>query len=508
MRLKQDRFFISIKWLLLNTLTLAPFFGMAQLQQYGRLEIPISNNNERFEVSSGKEYGLVLHRRMTSRSGDFIELIHTDSSLQELWHGELPVDKNLVIGNQIIVEDNLYLILHDVRLADRNFQLYRVNLHTRDYIKFSVRNSIPFFPTMLEVNTQGALIGGYYNRVPLVLFFQFDIQKSKILPGLFNETGELAQLKVNPDASFDLLICAQNYQKQKTIWLKHYDAFGKLEDNIMLIPDDDNHLIFGRLIQTNDNARIVAGVFGNKNGEYSKGLFIATLDEVGVRQIKYYNFGELDNFFNYMRDKQEYRIKRKIERKRIRGKKLRFQYRFLVHELLPSGNQFIMLGEAFYKRYKNPPVSPLMASAYNTERIFDGYQYTHAAVLGIDFQGNLIWDNSFEMNDVRTFSLEQYVKMDIQDDSIVLLYLSDNKLQTKIIRDNNVLEGKDFNELDAKSSEAGSDESQTITTKLDYWYKGYFLTHGIQNTVSPPSQGGRRRKVYFITKVGYPKVRS
>jgi hypothetical protein len=384
-----------------------------------------------------------------------------------------------------------------VAFSDRGFQVYEIILNKGTYTKFLVRNSIPFVPRIFEVNANGALIGGYFNRTPLVLFFEFGTQKSKILPGLLNEAGELNQIKINADETFNVLISAKNYQRQQTLWVKNYDSFGRLQRNIMLQPEDNNHLIFGRAIQAN-NSQIITGVYGGKSSEYSRGLFIARLTNDGAQQIKYYSYADLENFFKYMRAKREKRVKERINRKRIKGKKAKFQYRFLVHELVPYKNQFVLLGEAFYPRYRH--IEGVYGQEPKASYVFDGYQYTHAVVLGIDGNGTLLWDNSFEINDVKTFTLEQFVKMDAQKEKIALLYLYDNNIRTKVIQDSVVLEGKTSIPLipndDPESKKTGD------VSKLDYWYDDYFLTYGVQD-IGSAFLGRNRKKVFFVNKVSY-----
>ena len=430
---------------------------------------------------------------------DHIEVIHTDTSFREKWRGVIPIEKGFDFARQITSNGNLYFIFYDRDFSDRSFVLYEVSLNQGTYNKFVVRNSIPFRPRVLEVTTLGAIIGGYFNRTPVVMFFEFSTQKSKILPGLLAEAGELTQVKINSDESFTVLISAKNYQKQQTLWLKNYDPVGRLLRNFMLQPEDNNNLIFGRAIQTENNSQIITGVYGNRNTEFSRGLFVARVTNDGVQQIKYYNYADLENFFKYMRVKKEKRVKERITRKKIKGKKIRFQYRFLVHELVPYKNQFILLGEAFYPRYRTIEGAYSMGAG-RSQYIFDGYQYTHAVVLGIDANGTLLWDNSFEINDVKTFTLEQFVKMDAQKEKIALLYLYENNIRTKIIQDSIVLEGKTSSQLTPNAA-AVSRKGMGIN-KLDYWYGDYFLAYGVQD-VDSPVLGRSKRKVFFVNKVSY-----
>ena len=253
--------------------------------------------------------------------------------------------------------------------------------------------------------------------------------------------------------------------------------------------------------------QLVAGVFGGRNSLYSRGLFLASIDPSGMQQLRYYNYGDLENFFNYMKAKREKRVKERIERRKIKGKRTRFNYRFLVHEIVPYNNQYILLGEAFYPRYTSTdrtyygffnPNAVYQNSIIRDGRIFDGYRYTHAVVMGFDLNGKLLWDNSFEINDVKTFTLEQFVKLEVQKDRIALLYLFENEIRTKIIKNDEVLEGKTFEPIRTKAENEIVKKDETDFNKLDYWYRDFFFAYGVQEITNP---GTGKRRVFFINKV-------
>lgn len=492
-----------IKWWFISTILFLHFPGFSQLNQKNRLEISIDSEFESFDIVPANKYGFLLHRLLLDHENTQLELRCVDTTFQIQWTGSIPLDRSMAVGKQIVFNNSVYFVLYPKTYTTRNFQICKVDLQQSSYIKYEVKNSIPFAPFMFEVTQTGALIGGYYNQVPVVLFFDFNSQKSKVLPGLFNEPGELNQIKTNKDNSFNVLIRSGNFQNQQTIWSKNYDGDGRLVSNIMLTPEGTNHLIFGKTVDNNENEQIIAGIYGNKTGEYSRGLFIARIDKQGSQQVQYYAFGDLENFFKYMKPNREKRVKERVQRKHDKGKKIGLRYHFLVHELVPYNNQFIFLGEVFVRKYRTISTPGTGTLLTPTQHVFDGYQYTHAAVLGIGPTGTLLWDNSFEINDVKTFTLDQFVKIDPQPDKIVLIYLFKDKIRTKIIRDSTVLEGKSSSEIQLSSSEFLIDKSSSDINKLDYWYDNYFLAYGVQDIESASPNFRRRQKVFFVNKISY-----
>jgi hypothetical protein len=506
-----------ISHLIICTVLLAPHFpsvSHAQVMQTNRFEVPVEHFNDFYDIVPSSGNGLFLYRQLGGPKEDQIHLIKLDSRFQQDWAGFITLENNYRIMGTRSYNEKLFVLLRYRDYSRNDMLLYIVNEAVGTYVRYQIRGYIPFAPTEFQITDEAAIIGGYYNRIPVVLHYSLSEFRSKVLPGLFNDAGELTQVKTHADGSFDVLISARNYARQRTIWIKSYDPEGNLLRNLPLQPQENKHLIFGRSLKTAGDKQIVAGVYANhRSSEYSRGMFIATVDPSGMEQIRYYNFGDLKNFFQYMKANREKRIKHRIERKKIKGKKIKFNYRFLVHELVPYKDQFVMLGEAFYPRYLSADRSqyPFFTSygsphgiAHNG-RIFDGYHYTHAVVMGFDENGDLLWDNSFEINDVKTYTLEQFVKLKVLPDRLALMYVFDNHIRTKIIKGDRVLEGKSADPITTfHDLEIVRNEKRDVN-KLEYWYDQYLYAYGVQDIASPAGSGMTKRRVFFINKVHYPK---
>ncbi len=503
--MERSRYSILIKWLFLNLAILGVSIKLsAQLQRHERLELTLGRNESQYDVLSAYDRGIILHRLIDELSpSPQFQLIHLDTAFKQKWSGIIPVDRKFKLGQKAGSASKSYFLFHHREFATINFVLYEVDLDQGVFSRYLIRNYIPFLPTHFATTRVGALIGGYFaGRIPVILFFDFNTLKSKVLPGLFNEQGELIQINCNPDDSFNILIGSKNFDRQKTIWIKNYTAGGDLIQNEMLKPHENSSLLFGRMIMLNQEQQFIAGVYGQRNSEYSRGLFLAHLGQDADQELYYYPFSDLENFFQFMKAKREKRIKERIARKKIKGRKIRFQYRFLVHEFIYHNNEYVLLGEAFYPRYKNTDAGYTFGvGSRGNQTVFDGYQYTHAIIIGFDGSGNLLWDNSFEINDIRSFQLEQFVKMDVQPDQIALLYLYNNKIRSKIIQDNKVLEGKVLNELNQPETESLAHEESGFN-KLDYWYNDKFIAYGMQQ-INPRRLSRSGKQIFFIHKLSY-----
>lgn len=469
-------------------------FAMGQFQQGERYETPVDDIS-RFSVASAGENGLIIHNRQSRSKLDNLEIIQLDTSLNEVWRGRIDVAKDLEEINSVVSNGILFILFKSRYAKFASFHIATSKLDGPEFFVYSIKNIIPFHPTDFVVTEEAALIAGYYNYRPLVLYYNFALQQSKILPGFFNEPGELTQIKSYPDNTIDVIVSTDNYEKRKCLWIRKYDSSGDLIKTTILQPEEKKNLIFGRSILVDDE-QVVVGVYGRFK-EYSRGIFTAKIMPTGEYQIQYYDYGELEHFFNYMKANREKRIKGRIERKKIKGKKAKFNYRLIVHEVIHIGNEYVMLGEAFYPKY-----------AYNfgfdQSAILIGYQYTHAVVIGFDEKGKLLWDNSFEINDLMTRNLDQYVKIQPHKDQIVLQYVFQNEIRSKIIKDSKIIEGSTTNDVKLRFKDDIIKEANYETTKLDYWYDGRLFVYGIQQIKNfREISVDATRKVFFVNKISY-----
>lgn len=500
------KYFTSIKFGLIS-LVISSLSANAQITQTIRYEAASVSDKENFNVTSLGSSGILLHRQINTENFGNIELVKLDSSLQEIWQGYIPIDYAYSISHYRMFNNKFTVLLKTTNLID--FQLLSIDERTGVYYQYSFRSYIPFSPSEFEVNENAVIIGGYYNRVPIVICYNLTTLNVKILPGLFSEIGELNQIKMYDDNTFDVLLNARYFNREKTIWIKSYSANGDFIKQVALPVEDNRNLLFGRIHKTSSDVKVVAGVFGNRNSEYSKGLFVSTLNPSNKAHLRYYNFSELDNFFSYMKKKKEIRIKERIERRKTKGKISRFNYRLLVHELLPYQDQLIFLGEVFYPKYKSAsrnsfgaysyPMGPAM---YGNELVFDGYKYTHATILGFDTKGNLLWDNTFEINDVKTFTKEQFVKIKSSGNKLNLVYLFNNQLRSKIINEDKVVEGKSIEAIKTFYQGDIDEKTESSSTKLEYWYNEYMFAYGVQSITNVSQTGLQiQRNVFFINKL-------
>jgi hypothetical protein len=83
------------------------------------------------------------------------------------------------------------------------------------------------------------------------------------------------------------------------------------------------------------------------------------------------------------------------------------------------------------------------------------------------------------------------------------MYLYDNNIRTKIIQNNQVLEGKTADPIRTGSPDDIVRKSFSEVSKLEYWYRDYLYAYGVQNLEK--SKGQNKRRVFYINKIRHVK---
>ena len=474
----------------LMLLLLAFFVSRAQLVANNRLEIPVQSDYESFYILPLDSSGLALYRTYVAPKENLIELQRLDTAFHQVWKGFLPFSKQYNFVTIRAYGNRIFIFFRPADTKKNNFNITVVNIQDGTYRSFVIENLIRFDPSEYVVGKAGLLIAGYFNLRPLALFYSFDTQKAHMLSGFLNEPGEITQIKTYPDGNTDIVISAKNNTRRKCLWIRRFDAAGEMIKTIVLEPGEKKNLIFGRAAKDVNDRQVVAGVYGQFS-LFARGIFVAEINPDGAYVIHYYNFSELKNFFHYLRPKKEMRIQNRIERRKVKGKKTKFNYRVLVDEVLPYKDQFILVAEAYIPHYASTP------SGYS---YIDGYQYTHAFTIGFDRNAKVQWDNSIDMNDLKSGRIRPFVKLMRGQDDVELLYINSNRLWSKVIRGNEVVRDKTPEVLSPAAIPALNLRNGQ-NSQLEYWYSNHLIAYGTQNIRTPDNA---IRKVFFINKLtGY-----
>lgn len=476
------------------------------LMQPNRLEFEMDVDGDYFHVVSGSVDGmLIIKESDRGTDGNHNWIFHlADTSLNMVWTRifGIPAD-GLFVGYDYF-KNHFYLLFNVSKYRSQDYLLLQINRETSAETRYEINTVFPITMTEFEVLENNAILGGYTNFRPVILSFNFEEKKPRVVPGFYENYSELQDLVTDDDYETFTTIQSERLNTKKfTIRAKTFTAQGDLIQDNMVQPGDNKNLIDGAATSFFGGFQYLAGTYSKKSNDYSRGLYLCKFVNGRQQLINYHDYSDLSNFFGFMNPKREQRVKERIEKKKEKGRKPNFSYRLLVHKIIQRGDEFILVAEAYYPRYTSySNTSYGGMSSFNPS--FLGYTYTHAIVVGFDRNGNILWDHSFEIDNADSYSLVEFVTVNVNDEEIVLSYLHNNVINTKFVKGHEIIEGKTFNpvrlafEMDEVKSKNPEMEG------LKNWYENTMYAYGAQRIQNDQGISGRAsRYVFYVNKIQY-----
>ncbi len=476
------------------------FTVSAQLQQTDRLEIPTANDSgDQFEVFSLGEEGILTVLRgdpYSSRNQQW-SFARYDTNLKMVWQNAYKLDNRYIpvmaynganVGYWLFAEpDTDRFLFVQINFQDGSIDSHKGNLLAGvDVQQFKVMGS-------------KAIVSGYYRSRPIVLVHSFFDHTTRVLPGLFEKNTELNNVDLNMvDGYINVITYA--YRKKNCVFeIKTYNYEGKLIKKTSL-SDPKNSFISGQIVPLNESDSYLIGNYSVGCTPYSQGLYVTHVTDNEPEKAEFIEFSELQNFFNFMKPKRRQKMLDRIGKRKSLGKENRFRYRLLVHELIQTENEIVLVAEVYYPNQKSS--TPIISGGFTRpyiSRSMEGYRYTHAIVCGFDRNGKFMWDNCIPIKDLTSIDLQQMVQVTPVDDYFVLAYPQEGEIHTEVIRrDKVVVENEKF-KLETKK------EGQKILDSEDAyllpWYDQYFLAYGMQKVGT--SSLGQGKDVFYVNKLNY-----
>jgi hypothetical protein len=290
---------------------------------------------------------------------------------------------------------------------------------------------------------------------------------------------------------------------QVSTHLAWVDTTGKPKNDLIVEYKGEERINTGSATKISDNTTIITGTYNNNNSSFNSGMFFGLVGDGKVQALQYHPFTKFENFFEYLSERSQQRIERKIKRKEARGGELKLNYRLITHPVRKLGDNFLTLSEAYYPEYHTEYRTVWVSGRPTTQSytVFDGYRYTHAVLACFDAGGNLLWDHCFPIWNVLTFDLKRYVRMGIlKDDEVELVLARGTSITSMVIKDGEMKKDRTVDYLETL------DEADRVrwsaNSGIEFWYDRYFLAYGFSRIVNKEEEGpGRKRTVFYFNKV-------
>lgn len=481
----------------------------AVLYQPKRIEFIRESGTSNFTLVNGAENGLLVieDTDKTADGGSKWKFNLVDTTLNTFWSAEvsLPYEYSL-IGYANHGKD--FILLFQTKFfGTEDLAAFKINTDSDDILKYEITTVFPVELTHFEVIDEVIILAGYANFRPVVITYNLNDRIPRILPGFYDNKNQILDVLIDKENELFSVITAEKMKsKYYTVRLRTYTSSGDLLVDNTIDPGEKRSIIDAAVTNFSGGLQYLAGTHSKKSLDYSHGFYLSKFINGQQQVSKYYPFADLENFFSYLKPKREKRIKSRIDRKKEKGKTKKFSYRLLVHEILEYEDEYIMVAEAYYPKYNygsqyNPGYIP---RSLQEQFLFLGNVWTHAVVVAFDKNCNINWDNTFKIEDRISYGLEKTIQVSRVENNIILNYLEENEIRSKVINKEGVLEGKTFNpvRLSFETDEVRGYDSDF--KGFEKWYGGTSIAYGEQSIKNMKSnESSISRDVFYINMVKY-----
>lgn len=477
-----------------------PPFSQAQLERVGHVEFSSTSSfDESFEIFPLGHQGVLALFRTGVLSGRNEQWVfqRLDTDLKTIWTASYRLDSRYVPVMAYQNDTHAYWVFAEPDTDKFLFLQLNLDNGYQDVHEGKLLASMDLHH--FKVMGSKAILAGYYRARPVVVVFSFFDKTTRVLPGLYERNSELNGVDINETDGLINVITYTFRKRQCLFQIKTYNYEGRLIKTTTLT-DEEYSIISGQIVPLNESDAYLIGNYSIGCTPFSQGIYISHIVDTQPDKLEYIEFSELQNFFNFMRPKRKARMEARISKRKSLGKQNRFRYRLLLHDLIETEDEIILVAEVYYPNYRNYTnasgvnMNSFMRSSMRTQ---DGFRYTHAIVCGFNKEGKYMWDNSFAIKNLVSYDLQQMVQLSRFGDYWVLAYPDEGNIHTEVIKREKVVVESTKHELRSKDRSLFFHENAGLAA----WYDRYFMTFGKQRPENTPATS--QKEVYYISKLTY-----
>jgi len=476
--------------------------SFAQIYPLVRTELNYDRDFHIDEVYSCGENGLVVststNPKRAERDPDRLYIFY-DTSLIETLSLDVEVPFRQKISGTHSDQNALFTLYYDNRFG--NFSVVKLDPSKEKAERFEGILPTKLIPQGFVVYNGYAVVCNMSKKGNSLVVIELKTSTFRLVPlpsNLMKNSLDLIDFRVF-DNGYELgVIVKERDKRNMRSYLIVLNEDGE-KTQLAELGDDKHFVVAATSNRMNDGRLVVSGTYSEIISNHANVMFLAVYDDVKLEYFRTRSFGSFNNFFEYMSDKGQNYMQRKRERHEVRGKEFDISVLMLIHPARNMGDEIVLMGEVYY-----PVYTPMRTTTYingrpntSTAQVFDGYEYSHAAMVRFNSDGKFISDYCFPISLwKRPFTLKKIVHMQTTDTSVNLAYMNFNSITSKTIT--SVKDVKYSYNLEAGEN----DQIRFTSSNIESWYGPYFLSSGYQNLKNTSNDGvSRKRDVFFLQKV-------
>ncbi|MNU78314.1 hypothetical protein D3C71_679020 [compost metagenome] len=487
------------------------FFTFSQIANEGRIEFDLKTE-ERIEkvIPIGDRGFVTLGLENVKGANDIFHISMYSTSLQKESSVDFERESRITNHTTLLSTDSSQIIFLFSNRKEWILKIYDVNSQSLNERVFEKADWT--FQSLDYLLLDGKIVmNGFQKRKPTMLIMDLmsGDQQFVLIPGISSKrTVESIGLD-NRNEKVTVFMRDGKDMKTGTMHLLLLEASGEISSSMELDKDPNFSIIDGAVTWIHEGSFLIAGTYGTSGRRgYSAGYYLSKWTDEKQDFITYHSFTEFANYLSYLPQKAQKKIEKRVNRKKEKGATDIIQSFVAIHPVIIIGDSYRIIGEVYYPTYRTETYTSFVngRAVTSTRQVFDGYQYTHAAVLDLDESGQKITDYCFAMYLAnKPFRVIQNLRItENQNGDMRLMYSTGSRLKATTITPSKEMSETDFGEI--ITNHEGDHVRSTGFTTCSYWYGDSYLVYGVQTIKNKEDEKvSKKRTIFFINKISYSK---
>lgn len=484
------------------------FMTFSQVDLISRVELQPRYNDFEYQIVTAQDHGFLLYSLKAEIEEDITleemknlpkkrkeeeeptekiwEFIKYNDQFQEEKRIEFTISVNLYYSTVFQDEHKIYFFYQNPLGEDRNdFLVLTINLETLAYVTFEGHLPPATSITRFFVTEDHVFVAGWANKKPMMTLI--DLKSGGVdnieLPKDFSIHSFSKSSDNNVFIILKSIFDKKELEIEYRLW--EYSKHGEKQLETMLFSKEEGFFINNiNIVHEKEKGKfLVFGAFISHKKHQLQGVYSLVIDDRTKQREKFnkYDFYDYKHFFDPLKiSKRNHRLP-VLQKEYTKRDKL--NYLFTFQDLIQNDKGYLLIGEVFFPHFSKD------------KGHFRGNLYTHAVLSFFNKNGELVWDNLFEM-DIQT-------PIKVQN-TFLTTNLTSEKLDV-ISYDDGIFKGGYFNQDGIKIMEyqhvlgtGKKYESILINWEQDliHWYDDYYLLKGKQRVFDKETE--QERSVFFI----------
>lgn len=458
-----------------------------------------------------------------------------DTSLTVVISKSFMLPHLLTEPNRIFYDEDKFLYFFAQEKLNLEITIWKLNIQNFENEIYTAKLPLKMDVLDFQVSEEVAYMIGVYNDKSVAISFNFVDKIPKVLPSFFEEKEEVREIQADNRGNQMNFVISYSSHRDCKLFVKPYSNLigGKkrLEVKYNNREDPNRTPRQTKVFSMEGSKQLLVGTYSLDCSDNVQGLFSANFENGEQNNLTYYKFTEFKNFFSYYSEKRSQKMQEKVSKRNEKGKDFLLNRKFYLHpKLYEKGDELVMVMEGYYTQNPNnntwgrrnwwmsnyyypglynyfsnsAMMNPtLWNRQWNNNNSPTVNNYAYTIVAGFDKKGRKLWDNAMKIEDLESTQLLDIVKVGTWGDSIVLAYMKENELYSKLIHKNKIQKAEGSQKLrkilDGYQLDFDEDDSNFL-----HWYDQYFILFGEQRSSQSDAEGNR--KLFHISKLAYTNL--